>query len=1465
MKKSENKTYHIQSINKHLINILEENYYLELGNVDLNVLHQLLNGEEVSFNQMYDYHILTNGIGQITKEEDDARFQFNYLYELHQKSSSSKFVLTCGVAKHLDNTGVEIYAPIVLIPLNLDYLNLKFVMDGAPRVNNLFIHHLKRKYRRAKVALEQKKLETTLELEINDLNEQINKLTNLISNLETIKASEIKLPSIFEIDMFCKRFSEITSLSIDTTNYLTIMQIEYPEYIDKKGIFSYQPSICDTSDYDIMTQYFAENKGIVTCNIDQKYITNKAHQGNSLAITGRLGSGKTQTAINIIGDFLSQGKRVLYVNYDLDNLNEFRRKIKILGLKQYLYDLTKNVDNTDDEEVISVNKYEPFESNKISDLKVYDYLQNRQIYGYTYSYVVEQMAIRKYKKITDSIILEDNLERFEVDVAYRTLKEIESCLKKVDPIPNNIWGTLSSAKKAPSADEIIKRTYAFETETKNIIKFLNNVEKKFHLHPIDTVSSFHSLNKAIICFESVKPMPCWIDDDFRNISKQALKDISTDIETVYSCNSFYREQCIKGYLPGTVEKYFKIILSNRYHIVNANSPDARYVDALLSTYNSLCELVKHIKKWVSDSVTCYNVLKKYFNYESHNLEQFILFNKLLKYLKENELDDAWCLEFVEHPKDTRKKADILNEEFNKLETIKSSLLPYLTLSELSFLTAGEIVNNKHYVKSLKKYVNLKKIKKDNLSFNKICSSFKSYYEQCELIKNMMPTKTSFNLYDDQTWKAYLNYLHFISKLSAFEVNSMIYLFKNGLKQPKASKEELISNLYQLREYQEELEKIENSLSQYHIQVAGDNYLDSVYFIKDNLNYLDQVIDAIRKIKHIFLKKNIKTKDILLLKEVDNRYSLAHTRMKDNSENYQQLFGSAYKKFETSTIEIGQSIDYFKRFKDRIIPSAGYDIVTFVKKMFSDHLFDQLIENLGKYLDIYNKWYDAFRDFTACFFRGCVKINEKYYKIINLQNNTFEETLDFLQIFIKKINQVELVYKIECLIDTFYRFKLMDLPKGIQAGRYGIGIADIYYYQTMHNYYQLMKEKENVKFDLNGFNKACLAFDEAEGKYAETNLFNLRYPKTAIFKNKNNQELRMKVLKNKTLPYDKGIFVCDVDVFNSLDDLEFFDLVIIDDAHLSTSNKYAKILDAKQVIVFGDRMFQTSATNTLMQRIKTNYFIKLRKRYIQMRNDFDNEWHLDNNFIYSPQTKIKVTGYDDLKQMVLEVVKAFDQYKDTIDKRTYNIIVATPEQRREVYQHLVTILKQEYSTDETIKIIDDIIRIGMFNSESVRVASELYLLYDDIASYDEITKQLIKRNYIVASKEIHLCYLQVKNSKQNEQMLASIQEFIGKPCSSYGMNDEVIEILEEELIKKGLNVERGYGNIALNIKTQTKNIGIIIYNESVNNYYSMIDNYLYFVKEYQKYGWEIKQYSMEMIAESIDDVLTDIINAANQEL
>ena len=94
--------YRIQSVNRHLKNILEENYYIELGCINYKILTRLLEGEEIDIQDCIYDELAEEGIGQITNDENSLSYQISYLLHLRQKSSSCKIFLTCNILKYTD-------------------------------------------------------------------------------------------------------------------------------------------------------------------------------------------------------------------------------------------------------------------------------------------------------------------------------------------------------------------------------------------------------------------------------------------------------------------------------------------------------------------------------------------------------------------------------------------------------------------------------------------------------------------------------------------------------------------------------------------------------------------------------------------------------------------------------------------------------------------------------------------------------------------------------------------------------------------------------------------------------------------------------------------------------------------------------------------------------------------------------------------------------------------------------------------------------------------------------------------------------------------------------------------------------------------------------------------------------------------------------------------------------------------
>ena len=230
-----------------------------------------------------------------------------------------------------------------------------------------------------------------------------------------------------------------------------------------------------------------------------------------------------------------------------------------------------------------------------------------------------------------------------------------------------------------------------------------------------------------------------------------------------------------------------------------------------------------------------------------------------------------------------------------------------------------------------------------------------------------------------------------------------------------------------------------------------------------------------------------------------------------------------------------------------------------------------------------------------------------------------------------------------------------------------------------------------------------------------------------------------------------------------------------------------------------------------------------------------------------------------------VIDTFKEHYEKTNKKTINILVAKSTTRREVYTLLVNKLKNEFSMEEIVRILNVSIEIISTDYESTRLSDYTYLWYEDLESLNNIGIELVKRNYLVAKNAIYLCYLGLKVTTQNALLIEKIDEFIGEPMKLDFRIDGITKIIYERLIKEGIEVEVGPGYIDLVIKKENKNLGIIIYGQRTDMSYSMVDDYVYYVNEYQKRGWEIYIYCMEELNKDFENVINNIVNIAKDNV
>lgn len=1426
--------YNIQSINNHLTNILEEDYYIELGNVDLVVLDKLFNGHPIALNEIFYLDITASGIGKITEEgHEDINFQMGYLYSLHQKHSTSKFILTCGTVRFINEKKVENFAPIVLIPLDIDYTSKSFVISGSPRLNSVFIRLCK---------------------QLNTLSEENIKL---LENLDTVK-----IESIFDVDMICTKVRDITGYVISTVNYLSLMHVEYSDYVEQENFFNPQRSILEINDIELTKQYFSNVHPILSTNIEQKYVILKAHNGENFVVDGKLATGKTSTAINIIADKIYNGCNVLYVNQDLDNINDVRRYFNYLGLSPYVFDLSKNIWNYDEIRQLEIKPGNEFDFKSIDAVAEYRDLYHKKFHGYPYSYIIEKIAMRKSIGLNDIIPIEKNLDREEVEYVYKTLKTIENNLSNVDPFPDNVWARLQSGQNALTANEIVERTKIFCEHNRKVIRLLDRFTSKYNIVKIETIQEFQHLIEEIDAFRIIRPLSIWSKDNFFDDASDALSKISYHADGYYNGTSYHKKYCVQNYEPSTIETEFKAITNKHYSIIDHNSQDVKYVDLILNNLELLESLCNDSNKWVSNALSSYNEIKDYFDFEIPTNDHFVLLNKLLLLFENYEIDEAWFDEFIFNPKTAHNKFQVLNNVGLIMNELYDRLSPYFDMNELDYISLEGKINDPRLINDLRKTLNKQTLKENKTNVNGVAASLRQYYEESTKVKKELPSDTTSNKNDKSTWNSYLAFLSFIDELSPWEIVTLLSFVKK-LKTNKLYKRSiLIQQLTTLREIERELSNIKKGLNTFNLHVSGVTFIDTVQSIKSYLPYLEKLVNSVEKIRSYFKDdKDIKTYDVLLLIESDKQYLESVNHFKTNAKKYRELFGDAYKHQETEVVVLKQTIEHFKQFINRLKFYEGIPREQIFNAILNETVFTELLTTSGVFANLFSDWYSALRGFSLCFYQGQMNIQTLKLKDIDV----------LLTKYVDKINEVKYIHEVELILDSYYQYGLKSLANGIQEGKFNNvidNISELYLYSTMNKYYKDMMQIGFKEFNVNNLIETVGNIKNEEDKYCETNIYELRnrlkqYPKRRkrSLNNIVHSNIYSQMLDN--VATYKKIFMCDLNVFNKLMDFSAFDLIIIDDAHLSTANKYSNLYKANQVVIFGDSSFSSSATNSLMQRNKNFKSVPLHKRYVEMKSEFGNSWQNDNQYIYTPTLKIEKCELSSLDAMIEKVVDEYRTYHNKLNKHLINIIITKPETRRNAYTLLVKKLRKEYSIEETQKIIALSIRIISTNSESTRLSDSTYLWYEDLETLSDRIINIVKRNYIIAKSSIYLCYQGLRVTKQNEILMEKIDDFIGEPLSVNFRIEGITKIIYNKLKEKDINVEIGPGYIDLVIQKENVNVGLIFYGQRTDLRYSMVDDYVYYVNEYQKRGWEIYIYCMEELNKDFENVINNIVNIAKE--
>lgn len=1410
MRKSSARSYYVKNINTHLLNVLENSYYIEIGSVDIHVLDNILKGYVLDLKDIVYLQTLNEGIGKITSDvKNDYNYQLNYLLSFRQKSSTHKFFLTAGLLKYRDETGLEKFAPIVLIPIDIDYQKRQIRLSAEPTINRLLLRYIAKN-------------------KIDKLEEQNKFLTSF---------DNIRLNSSLAIDKVCMDLGKRFSLGVTPINFLTICNIEYYDFDFKKDLFAPERSIYEKREINIYEEYFKNVKAILPANLHQKHVILRAHKGENFAVDGKLGSGKTYTALNIISDAIAQDKKILYVNQDLDNVWEVEKNMAYFGFDNVVVNLTTKTSNIEVAPVIlptSISDTFNFEPIKYFD--ELDIARHKRIGGFTYNYLIENQAILKktYPNIK-TIDLEVQLEKYEYDHVNVLLKEIETELVKIGDLSQNVWRDLQPTDNKITCEEIVKITGDFYEFHKTLTKALASYCKVFNLKIPNNIHDLNTLIEHVLYFERIKPQVSWKTKEERINVRRVLKEIQEAIDENYSLNDYYKENLASEYKPGRMLDILTNILGKHLSITN----DHHYINRLIDNNKQLDLLTNSILENCKEASLNYTQFCTYFGFNKNDEVSLAFLKDMLEYLQVNSLPRQLANSFVTNPKNFLVIGGVVFNNYTVIKNVKDKISKYLLPNiKFTYYECIELIEDSKTRKKLSNYFDAKLLKKDHFDKEELIKLVSDYYYAGKSIMGVLDIK-DIKMELEKYWQECYYFYRLVSLHLKYTSNIEVFVKKQISIAPNDVNRVIIT-LKNILTCNEQADLHIKDLEKYNIMISSEYVIEKINQLSSWTTYLLNVINLRNEIYTIFKKQIITIDEIIELIEQDNNYINLLENINNHEEEYVYLLGDNYKKFETVIGDTGIALDHFDNFIEILNDQNDVD------ELLSTKTFEKFLKNTIELRQMHRDWFTHYRHFSVCFNHGQP----------SLQTNPFDVVLGTLKEFNSRSSQVENIMRIINSIDELYKLGLFTLVNKIKTGEFKENLCATFCNTIYTKYIDEFDKNYHILFD---FSKVKTKFEEFEKNEQNYCLNNIQEIKRLCLK-----KSKTKTVNALFYEYNKyvdgtikhnNLYLADLNIFNSDLDISKFDLVIIDDCHLSSANKYNRLDYCKQIIVLGDKSFQSSISNSLLQRIGDDSVVQYANRYVKMTPKFNNVWNNSNRYIYSYETVVSINSVTNLNNFAEKIVAYFVKNSTNI----VNVIIGNEETRRDLYVAIVTILNMSYSFMDVVEIMTYHIRLINVNEEGSKYVNDVFIYYTDFLEYDLPQKNLIFKNFVVVENSVQIYYLASKNEMINKQVEADIHTTMVKAVVKPKAFGGIAEMFNNDLSKKGIKVKTGFGKFDITIQKSSKHpIAIIFEGASDNNSFSVIDDYHYYYRQYTNRGWDVKIIYTYDLINNYDKILNDIV-------
>lgn len=1409
MKSIKNKTFRIQQRNQHLKNVLEDSYYIELGTIDISVMEKLMDGEVVNLKDIYHSLLLEEGVGRITEDsKNEVKYQFNVLKSLKNKTTSNKIFLTCGLLHYHLKDDNEYYAPIVLIPVDIDFIEETIIVSSRPVVNNMLTNEIQ-----AHLGID-------------------------VSYKETFK-------SLYDIDKYCIDLAKTTECTFSVGNYLTVISVEYTENTLNFEDFSTERSIYETPSKTVLQNYFEKIKPVVSTNIYQKRALLKIDNGESFVIDGKTASGKTQTILNSISNAVLQNKKVLYVSQDSDSIRNIEKLMRQYHMSSYYYNLCKNYSFNEEEGNIIPNvREEKIGIDTIMPISLYEEALYSKINGCNYSKIISTLALIKNRMPEiQKIPIEVSLQNHEIQGIYQELKDIERILYEIEPLDINVWSGVEQYYNKSHVNEIISSTKKYASLLKQFNKDMNIYTKKFGIKLPSNFINVQKLLTYISTFEKLMPPSCWVDQYNPTKINELLERISSFQTENHKLNEVYEEYVTSSYKKNKIDELVEVLcykhltIENEYEINNILQDEQVIKDAIETIKNEQNTNTKALLK-LSQIINNNEFDKEFFTY---------LFN-MINLVKSVNIKKTWVDFYLRNSFGIIEHYKRLLETINEYLQIKEKLQSYLMKdSSLSYSQIKELSNNKEFIKLTIRMFNKRLLRQNHITTDECC---KMVIDMIELGDKLLDEATSTSVIEKESLDSFINkykiWINFIINLD----KKQIKLFNNHLAKNGSSivdTNQLLTVFEEFNTSKNNLEDTYISLSKYGIELEKDLITEKNLEIIEWIEYLKRVLDTLESLKSFYKKSNIKVDDLITIMNNDREFANLENLLNQNQRQMKTYLGTTYNGLSTDCVLISVLEKHYGYFLNSLVNKEH------IHELFENDLMSKLVEDNKEMLKLAESVQIEHNLFSRYFIGGKSSILEC----------SLQDSVKKIHKYEERIKEIKPIFQIFEYVKHFDKLGLKHLSEGILESKYSKGISDIYIYSTYYDYQYELMNKNPILSDSNNMQSWLDNYNYFENNHCIATIRSLEKNKIEIDK-----KIINKVKKIPFTHYDKiiaelinhkKVFLIDLNMFN--DDIDFskFDLVIIDDVNLSTSFKYNPIMECKQVILLGDSSQTINNSNSIFSQIPKRKILRYPMSYIKYNPQFGNVPSLNNEYILDFKKNLVTTKFDNLESLVKEIVLNF--YKDT--NKLINVYVHNNHYKVSFIRELIIKLKEYFSDEDIFELLENNIKVITVPNESTRVCDEAYILYNDFVDMDtEIFKKIVT-NFSTVRQTLYI-YATTDSEFEIEDLEKHISNILKYNTKVEKVLPELVELIYDELVERGVKVETGHGRLDLIIKGKmsrnkviTPNVGIIIEGLDSRIPYSTLNDYQYYYEEYERNGWKIFVLFVDDIIDNLQNRLDKI--------